>query len=139
MHYLIAAAIALSFFGGWKVKAWQVGANEAAQAELDNRDRVRRFDRAAAASTAFEIRREADEAHARELEQENDRVAQNPVYRNVCLDDDGLRLLTAEIRRNPHPREPGPAVPAAASPAGQGRKGDAAVEPAGDRGLQPVR
>jgi len=135
IHWLLAGAVALSFFGGWKVKAWQVGANEAAQAELANRDRVRRFDQAAAASAAFEIRREADEAHARELEQEIDRVASanRVVYDRDCLDDDGLRLLAAEIRRNPHPREPGPPLPAASGPTGQGRQGQPQVGTSGDR------
>ena len=43
--------------------------------------------------------------------QEVERIVEKPVYRNVCLDDDGLRVLRAAIRPAAAASQPAPAVP----------------------------
>lgn len=39
-------------------------------------------------------------------------VIDRPVYRNVCIDDDGLRLLNDAIKGTPNPAKPVARVPA---------------------------
>lgn len=119
-----AGVIAISLFGGgyWKghhdaaadgevkIQALQLAAAEAAQ-----KQRQAELIQASNASTGFQN----DTAKARIVYQTiHDQIhdiVERPVYRNVCLDDDGLRLANAALAgvpTSPNPGGPNPAMPA---------------------------
>lgn len=53
-----------------------------------------------------------------------DQIVDRPVYRNVCLDDDGLRCVNAAIRgEDTAGCKPAVGVPGARAPTGEGRRG----------------
>lgn len=124
---LIAAVLAGA--GAWRVQNWRFAAIEKdrieAQAEKERNDR-KAIDVAAEGHETFKA---ASQARERIVKQEVDRVVEKLVYRNVCLDDDGLSILAADIAaRNIAGQPPGP-MPAASSPDGKGRSVRPAVGP----------
>lgn len=50
------------------------------------------------AAEKHEIFKTVTETRWREVQREVERVVEKPVYRNVCLDDDGLRILSDGIK-----------------------------------------
>lgn len=72
--------------------------------------RARQADAAAASHEAFKA---GELARVQVITREVERVVEKPVYRNVCLDADGLRLVGQAIGAAGHPGEPAPALPAA--------------------------
>lgn len=110
---IVAAALAAA--GTWQVQNWRYGAKEADRLQLvaeQARHAARSADAAAAAH-------EADKATLRQrrqiITQEVDRVVEKPVYRDVCLDADGLRLITTAISATAPASQPAPALPATAT------------------------
>ena len=107
---LIAAAV-LAFAGTWTIQDWRYGAMEAERLQRVA-EHARRNERAADQGSAGH---EADRARIRTefitVTKEAERVVEKPVYRNVCLDDDGLRLLARIIDGQPSTGESAPTVP----------------------------
>lgn len=109
---------------------WQVGIQAVKVAESVRRataqQDARRLDinRAAAAHEVFKT---ITETRWQQVEKEVERVVEKPVYSNVCLDDDGLRILADGIKARHLGSQPGPAVPAVADPDGEGWQKRAAV------------
>lgn len=110
--FLIGSAVA--GIGAWNVQAWRHdSAVLAAQVNQRATERMRRQN----ANTAATVH-EAEKVVIREkfvpIIQEVDRVVTQTVYRdNVCLPDDGLRVLRSAIARaNGDPGKPGDSVPA---------------------------
>lgn len=68
------------------------------------------------AAEKHEIFKTVTETRWLEVQKEVDRVVEKPVYSNVCLDDDGLRVLADGIKARHTGGEPKPAVPVAADP-----------------------
>lgn len=105
-------AAALGFGAGWKVKAGIV-----AQEELERQEKVRaqaradilRVDNAAA---KFDAGEEKADERERVVLKEVIRVVSKPVYREQCLDDDGMRLLADDARASNARRGLEPPVPA---------------------------
>lgn len=69
--------------------------------------------RQVAASAQLEEKKDAQQVVYRTLTRTVDRIVEKPVYRNVCLDDDGLRAANAALAAagaagGPHPAVPGP-------------------------------
>lgn len=113
--YLYAAigigCAAVGAAGAWQTQEWRYGAKEAARLEAIERDRrfaEKRVDVAAGGH-------EADKSELRtefvEIVKEVERVVEKPVYRDACLDDDGLRVLRAAIDPAPAASQPAPALP----------------------------
>lgn len=109
---LIGAAVAGTAV--WNIQSWRHDSAElAAQVNQRATERLRRQN----ANTAAVVH-EAEKVVIREkfvpIIQEVDRVVTQTVYRdNVCLPDDGLRVLRSAIARaNGYPGEPGNSVPA---------------------------
>lgn len=70
----------------------------------------------AAASTSLEGDREKVRTVYRTITEEIERVVEKPVYRDMCLDDDGLRLANAALAGALIPaREPDGRVPESAA------------------------
>lgn len=104
------ASLVLGFTGGWWVQGWRHDSFE-----LERQQTARESQRLAArAADAASERHEADKAALRAefkpIYKEVEVVVQKPVYRNVCLDADGLRLLERALRSPGATGQPAPAV-----------------------------
>jgi len=112
----LLAGLAGGFAGGWKVQGYRWAAADGARAEAQvEQDRMqRRVADESAARHAAELA--AIAAQRRTITREVERVVESPVYRNVCLDADGLRLVEAAATgRAADTGEPAPALPASAA------------------------
>ena len=87
--------------------------------------RARELKQGEQAATGLEADREKAKVIYRTITQQVDRIVERPVYRNVCLDADGLRLARCAIRgESADSCKPDGAVPAPAKPSGRdGRVG----------------
>jgi hypothetical protein len=114
---LIAAAVAS--VGAWKVQDWRYGAKEAQRLESAAKEQARRADRIDVAATGHERDKDGIRTEFITITEEVERVVEKPVYRDVCLDADGLRVLSDAIRGTDPAGQPAGAVPGPA--AAQGR------------------
>lgn len=110
-----AVAVAVGFGSGWQVRAWKCDAAQAEALEVAARDAARRAEKVDVVAVAFEEKRAAAVVKQRVIRVEVDRVVERPVYRNVCLDADGLRLVAESLGTGPVAGQPSPAMPAASS------------------------
>jgi hypothetical protein len=115
MYTYLATAIvaaALAFAGAWRVQEWRHDALDKERIEAANelrRERERGADNAAASHEAF---KENERVVYKTITETVDKIVERPVYRNVCLDADGLRQLNAAITgRIAAPGELAPALP----------------------------
>lgn len=94
----------------WQVQDWRFGAKEGERLQAV-REQAARNERVADKGAAAH---EADRARIRKefitITQEVERVVEKPVYRNVCLDDDGLRILERAITGESAAGEPASAL-----------------------------
>jgi len=119
MNPIAMVAIGCTAIGGylaWTVQEWRIDGIEAKQAAAMQQVRDQQRADADAASAAHEAEREAIRAQVAATIKEVPRVIEKPVYRNVCFDTDGLRLVRAAIGAAGHPGEPASTVPGADSP-----------------------
>ena len=115
---LLLACLVAGFGAGVRWHAGQDAiAEQARQVNQRAQERLRRQN-ANTAAVAFEGDRVRIEKEFVPITQEVERVVEKPVYRNVCLDPDGVSALNAAIARaNGDPGQPGGTVPEpAASP-----------------------
>lgn len=131
----LAAAIlaaALAGWGAWVTQDWRYGAKEAAR--LESVIEAKRMNEKAAdgAATGHEADKAKAKVQFRTIYQEVERVVERPVYRNVCLDDDGLRIISAAIGAKPAASEPAASVPRLKLPGGWFWRIRAAVVPGDD-------
>ncbi len=108
--------------GVYKVKQW--GADEV-RAEWSEANRIAREQeqaRSAAAAKELEDERAKRRVVTRTVTKVVDRIVDRPVYRNICLDDAGLRCFDSAIDGKIDPGcKPDDPVPAARAPDGKGR------------------
>ena len=112
---LISGACAAT--AAWQVQGWRHDSIEhARQVNQRATERLQRQNSNTAA-VAHESDKVRIETEYRDVIKEVQRVVEKPVYRNVCLDPDGVSALNAAIARAyGDPGEPGNAVPNAAAP-----------------------
>lgn len=120
MLYTYAAAaivaLALGFTSGWKVHAWKADADKVAQLRADNATALRRAERVDQAAQSLETAKEDIRARTRAITNEALRLAARPVYRDRCLDADGLQLVAAAAAgAAADPGQPAPALSASAA------------------------
>lgn len=115
---LIAAAIAgaLGFGAAWQAQSWRFDAAEKARIEAELEVASMRAVQSDTASASHEKDKAEVQIQFRTIIKEVDRVVEKAVYRNVCLDSDGLRILTDAIGNPAAPSEPAPVVPPADIP-----------------------
>ncbi len=95
--YAAVAALLVGLGTGWQTRSWLEAKHDRDRQELAARDAMRRAEHVDAAAVRYERGPAAQEARERVVIQEVQRVVEKPVYRNVCIDDDGLRILAADI------------------------------------------
>ena len=117
--YLIGGAAAisavLSFGAAWQIQSWRQDADRYAAAQdlaRSQRDNAKLVDRAA---EAYQVKQADAEVRERVVVKEVLRVVQQPVYRERCLDDDGMRIIADDIDAANARRGIAPAVPASAA------------------------
>lgn len=107
--FLIGAAVAGA--GAWKVQNWRADAQE--KERLEQAAEKRRIDAKTidTAATGHEADKREIRTEFLTITQEVERVVEKPVYRDVCLDADGLRVLADAIAPRAAASEPARAVP----------------------------
>jgi hypothetical protein len=114
-NIVLAGVIWLTGFGiGIK---WQHGVQAVQVAESVRRAIAQTDQRRVdihAAATKYEAIKTAAEVREIRVKEEVDRVVEKPVYTNICLDDDGLRILADDIASRHTGGRPKPAVPSPA-------------------------
>ena len=88
---LLGAAVA--FGGAWKVQDWRYGAIEAKRLSALAEAEKKRDKASYEAATTFEKGRTRVETVFNTITETVEVIVDRPVYRNVCLDPDGLRAL----------------------------------------------
>lgn len=91
--YSATIAAVLSFASAWQIQNWRYEAldNERVQqaaAEKDANDK-----KADAAAESHEVAKDQVRSEFQIIYRDVNHVVEKPVYRNVCFDDDGLRLI----------------------------------------------
>lgn len=104
-------AFALGGAGAWKVQSWRMTALEKDRIEAAQEQRRNNERAANAAAAGFETDKDANEQRTRTIIKTVEKIVERPVYRAVCVDADGLRLLNDQIRRAGDPGEPGLKMP----------------------------
>lgn len=122
---MVAAAAVLAFSAGglaaWKMQGWRFEAAKSEAAQRATRDLARAVEAQDRAVTEYLKEKEDANVVYRVINEEVERVVTKPVYRNVCLDADGLRALEHAIDGTAPVSDAGAAVPAAAQAEGRSR------------------
>lgn len=120
IYTYVATAIlsaVLAFGGAWCVQDWRYGSKEADRLEAAAEQKRMNEKAADVAASGHETDKAKTRVQFKTIYQEVDRVVEKPVYRNVCLDDDGLRLIQAAIGAQPAASQPAPTLPGLKPPA----------------------
>jgi hypothetical protein len=112
-----AAGFTAGAGAAWHVQAWRWRAADADRMELEREARRGQELRADGAAVRYEATRAGLQQQRQVLTREIERVVEVPLYRDVCLDADGLRVVAAAAGADPDPGQPAPAVPAASASA----------------------
>lgn len=113
-NYLIAVSIGLVIGGTsiWRVQEWRhdsIDKERIEAAQETERLRARVADKT---SEKHEVFKEKERVVYKTITETVDKIVERPVYRNLCLDTDGLQQLNAAVTGTlPAASEPAPAVP----------------------------
>lgn len=109
MYLYVAVALLAAFLSGagtWKVQDWRYAAKDKERMEAAQEARRMAEKRGDGAAVGHE----GDKVKIRKvfvpINQEVERVVEKPVYRDVCFDDDGLRLVATAILATPTASQP---------------------------------
>ena len=111
--HVAAALLAglLAFAGAWQTQEWRYEAREAQRLEaLAETKRMNEL-AADAGAAGHESDKAAIKTEFITITKEVRRVVEKPIYRNVCLDADGLRILERAISGQPAASQPAPTLP----------------------------
>lgn len=111
---LCLACLACGVAGGWTARGWKAAADDQQRRDNEAETARLRAKRVDSAAEALEQKAASTAIRWRTVTKEVAHVVEKPVYRNVCMDDDGLRLIATEIRARAA-SQPAPALPAAAA------------------------
>jgi hypothetical protein len=118
---LLGVAFAAAFVGGWTVQGWRLNAKHSAEILVAARKAKEAYEAKEKqyneASAALEVARNEREIVYRTIEKQVEKIVDRPVYLNVCLDDDGLRIVNDALAgRAADPPKPASGMPAADTP-----------------------
>jgi hypothetical protein len=109
---LIATLAVGLFSAGWLVRGWKAESDEAREQRIVQRAIDAFRDHEKAVATQLENKLASLEANQKVVEVEREKVVLRPVYRNICLDADGLRLIEQARTGRAHSSKPTDQVPA---------------------------
>ena len=120
---LIAAGVALvlAFGTGWWLRGLQVKAATVDQTKAQAQADVKQAQRTSEAVQTHAEAKVKTEIRYVTTVKEVENLVERPVYLERCMDDDGLRVLNAQILGT-NPPGPGPALPEAGHAAGHNRR-----------------
>jgi len=107
-----AVILALAFGTGWKVKGWKDDSVKLAQAEAVQNAVDAFHELESKIASTLEDKLATLKANERVVERETIKIIDRPVYRNECLDADGLRLIEAARAGKTEAGKSGDEVPA---------------------------
>ena len=122
--YAVAAIAILGILSGiaYKIRESGKDAIRLEWAEANRLQREKEAKQIAEAAKALEAANAKRKIVYRTITKQVDKVVERPVYRNICLDDSGLRCLDAAIRGEVGAGcEPDKPMPTAGKPDGKGR------------------
>lgn len=98
---IIAAAIAafLTFTTTWKIQEWRYEAKDKARIEAAAEAQKMREKVVSSASTSFEKKREAVRVKTIIITKTVDKFFDRPVYKNICIDEDGLKAINESLAK----------------------------------------
>ena len=114
----IGAALVLAFGTGWWLRGLQVKAATVDQTKAQAQADVQQAQRTSTAVQQHAQTKTETEIRYVTTVKEVEKLVERPVYLERCMDDDGLRVLNAQILGT-NPPGPGPALPEAGHPAGR--------------------
>lgn len=94
----LVIGLAAGFAGAWNVQAWRSDSAELKRAQAAKTEFLRREKAAYAPSVAHEQFKQKERVVYEVITETVDKIIERPVYRNVCIDPDGLRSLNAAVR-----------------------------------------
>lgn len=96
---IIAAAIAalLAFGSAWKVQSWRFDAREKERLEQEHEAIKMREKTVTTASTNYEKKKEATRIKYVTVVETIEKIVDRPVYKNICIDEDGLKTINEGI------------------------------------------
>lgn len=98
--------------GVWQLQEWRHDSIDLERVEASRETERLRSRTADKASAGHETFKERERVRFQTITETVERLVDRPVYRNVCIDADGLRALNAAITgRDDDPGEPAHAVP----------------------------
>lgn len=110
-------AILGAFTAGWKVESWRWGAAETAVAEANIHAIEAQAAKNNVASAALATKEENVRVVTQTITRTVNKIVEKPVYRNVCLEPDGLRAVNSALAgQAPVAGQPDGAVPPAHAP-----------------------
>lgn len=111
---LVAVIFAAGLASGIKIHAGIIAQRDLKAVQDNARVQILRADKADQAAARHETAKADIQVIYETIEKEVRHVVEKPVYRNICLDDDGLRVLAAAIAAGDNP--PGKPATAVSSP-----------------------
>lgn len=108
----LAIGIAIGSGSAWKLTADHYDAKAAKQQKADAAAYQARTVELNQVSADLEKARNDRKTVYRTITQQVDKVVTRDVYRNVCLDDDGVRSINSALAGTADTSEPTPAMPA---------------------------
>ena len=96
---IIAATLAgvLAFGSAWKIQDWRFDSKEKERLEQVQEAKQMREKQISAASVEYEKKKEVTRVKYVTITQEVEKIVDRPVYKNICLDDDGIKLINEGI------------------------------------------
>lgn len=89
----LLAGIAIGFAGAWKAQDWRYGAKEAARLSATIQAEKARDKASYDASVKFEKGKTRVETVFQTITETVETIVDRPVYRNICLDTDGVQAI----------------------------------------------
>jgi uncharacterized protein YcfJ len=93
----LLAGVVLGGWAGWQVQDWRHGRQDAERIERQARDTLRNIERGQQAADTYTTGEGNAQPARKEIVRTVEKIVTRPVYRNVCLDSDGLQQLRAAI------------------------------------------
>ena len=93
----VAVSALLAFGSAWKIQDWRFDSKEKERLEQVQEAKQMREKQISAASVGYEKKKGVTRVKYVTITQEVEKIVDRPVYKNICLDDDGIKLINEGI------------------------------------------